>query len=80
MGGAGGQIVRSGGNWPPAVSRYRTGEGERGVLKSKNSIVGQKNNVNAKMNRKKRKIDTLDALGEEIITILTTINICLRYA
>ena len=54
--------------------------GREGVLKSKNSIVGQKNNVNAKMNRKKRKIDTLDALGEEIITILTTINICLRYA
>ena len=48
------------------------------MLKSKNSIVGQKNNVTAKMKRKKRKIDTLDALGEEIITILTTINICLR--
>ena len=79
MGGAGGQIVRSGGNWPPAVSRYRTGEGG-GVLKSKNTIVGQKNNVNAKMKRKKQKIDTLDALGDEIITILTTINICLRYA
>ena len=52
---------------------------ERGVLKSKNIIVGQKNNVNAKMKRKKQKIDTLDALGDEIITILTTINICLRY-
>ena len=35
MGGAGGQIVRIGGNWPPAVSRYRTGEGEGGVKKQK---------------------------------------------
>ena len=53
---------------------------ERGVLKGKNTILGQKNNINAKMKRKERKIDTLDALGDEIITILTTINICLRYA
>ena len=46
---------------------------ERGVLKSKNTILGQKNNINAKMKRKERKIDTLDALGDEINKILTTI-------
>ena len=73
----GGQIVRSGGNWPPAVSRYRTGEGGGGVKKQK--LWDRKTMSMLKKRRKKQKIETLDALGDEIITILTTINICLRY-